>query len=77
MEKTIMLGGNGRQQETRKTKSEMDRRTDSIEAAMSLSLQELSRAVEDGHCGHHTFAGSPGVRADSMAHGTHVVRCKT
>ena len=47
MEKTIMLGGNGRQQETRKTKSKMDRRTDSIEAAMSLSLQELSRAVED------------------------------
>lgn len=30
-----------------------------------MGLQELSKAVNTGHCGHHSFRELPGVKADS------------
>ena len=39
---------------------------DFTKEAVGLSLQELSRAVEKGHCGHHSFIESPGVGTYSM-----------
>lgn len=43
---------------------------DSIKEAMALSLQELSMALRVGHCGHHSFMGSPEVRGNSIARNT-------
>lgn len=42
-----------------------------MRAAMGTSLQELGRGQGQGHCGPHSFVGSPGVRADSTACITH------
>ena len=43
---------------------------DSIKEAIGMSLQELNRAIQDrtGHCGHHSFTGSPGLGANLTAH---------
>lgn len=30
------------------------------------------RLLRTGYCGHHSYIESPGVRADSMAHDTHI-----
>lgn len=57
-----MLEKDRRQQEKRKTVSNL-RWMDSIKEALGMSPQEQ----RTGHCGHHSFIGSPGVRADSMA----------
>ena len=39
--------------------------TDSIKEAIGLRPQELPGRLRPGHYGHHSFIGSPGVRADS------------
>lgn len=39
----------------------------SIKRAIGMSLQELSRAMRTGHCGHLSFIGSPRVSGDSVA----------
>lgn len=39
-----------------------------IKEVIGMSLQELSRAVEDRKCGHDSFIGSSGVGSHSLAH---------
>ena len=43
---------------------------DSIKEDPGMSGQEQSRPVEDRTFGHHSFIGTPRVRADSMVHNT-------
>ena len=65
LEKMIMLEKlEGRQKIARPNR----RWTDSTKEAIGMNLQKLVRLLRTGHCGHHLFIGSPGVRADLMAH---------
>lgn len=62
-----MLGeteGNGKREVPRK------RWIESINEAVDMSLQELSKAAEDRRAGHHTFIGWPGIGADSTSRST-------
>lgn len=49
------------------------RRPDAIKEATKTSLPRPSRLLRTGHCGHHSFAASPGVEAVSTQRcpGTH------
>ena len=64
MEKAIMQG---KVEGSRKTGRPNMRWVNSIKEAIGMSLQELSRAVEDRCCGHHSFIKPLGVRANLMA----------
>lgn len=46
------------------------RGTGSMKEALGVSPQGLSRLLRTGHCDHHSFTGSPGVRADLRARTT-------
>lgn len=48
--------------------------TDYVKEAVRMSLQEMSRAVRTGHCGHHSCIGRPGVIAIQQ-HITHTLVC--
>ena len=61
LEKTVMLGKTEGSRERRRSPSWLD----SIREATGMCLQEQSRAAGAGHCGHHSFIGSPGGRAHS------------
>ena len=67
-EKTIMLG---RVNSSRKNGKPDMRWLDFTKEAIGMPPQEPSRATGDRHWGHHSFIGSPGLRADSMAHISH------
>lgn len=41
---------------------------DGLKEAIGMSLQDLSRAIEDRTFGHYSFIRLPRVIADSMAH---------
>lgn len=45
---------------------------DSVKEAISMSRQQLSRAVRTGHGTCHLFRGPPGVGANSTARNTHI-----
>ena len=64
LEKAIMVG---KTEGCRKRGKSAMGWMDSIKEATGKSLQELSRAVEGRTRWNHSFKGSPGVTADSMA----------
>lgn len=63
---TIMLG---KIEDSRKIGRPSRRWMDSVREAIGLGLYELWRTTYGGH---HSLTGSPGVRADLMAHNTHI-----
>ena len=44
---------------------------DSVKESIGMSLQALSRTVEDRTCGHHSLLGTPEIGVDSTVGNTH------
>lgn len=57
----------GETEGNRKREVSHKRWIESINEAIDMSLQELSRAAEDRRAGHHTLIGWPGIGANSMS----------